>query len=1354
MKSRSFFTMWGPVPALVLFSCLASAPISFAQSTTYLSNLAETGDGLIAAGSDQFLAQSFVTGTDVRGYSLDFVKLSAGTDCGTPPGNFQVYLYSDNAGQPGNNLGQLFGPNPSGFGTYTYSTNGIGLSPTTTYWIVVNSDQSKGDCSGTGFYGWDTPASNNFTATDNWSINTDAQGSGDGGASWGSLPYRFKLEINAHVKLHRRVALVAADEPGWAADVKAKLDYTGRFSQVDIIDAELTTPSVAQLLAYHSVLVWHNRGFADATALGNNLADYIDQGGGVVIAVFTLASPYLGGRFASDNYFALVPSGLTTGNATLGTVFESNSPLMAGVISFDGGISSHRGTGSAHPDADVVADWSDGNHLIVRRNINGTRRADVNFFPPSTDSRFDFWVPSTDGAKMIANALDFVGGTANCVPPPSGMTAWWRADGNADDSAGGHHGTLLGGATFASGEVSQGFSFNGDGAYVSVPGPVANFGTGDFTIDFWMQTTTNDTREIINKRVCGDAPDAFEVRTAADGAILVELLRNNDNTGSFLYSTGSYNDGQFHHITIVRSGDTLSIYGDGKPDNSITNPNVSATNIDNDLPLGIGGGGCGAPEPQGDSTQTFEGILDEIEIFNRALSASEISKIYRAGSNGKCGCTPTPPNMVSWWPAEGNATDVQDGNHGTFLGTPAFTSGTVGQAFDFDGASYVSIPDAANLSITGDITIDAWVRPTANNSFMHVVSKRDNDNSNVTYEFFRNDNGTMGFASRLSNTNTFANSTSTVPLDTWSHVAVVISGTNITFYLNGVAEAPQSYPFARPATTDVLTIGDAHGNFGDAEFWSGQLDEIELFNTALSDEDIAKIYHAGSAGKCRSCVSAPASMTDWWPGDGNADNIQGFHEGTLENGASFGAGKVGPAFSLDGDDDYVDVGDVDLGATFTIDAWINPDSLFADHAIFAKADCFCIGPGISYVLGVSGNGSLFALVINDSGGLTFYGTNAGVIASGIWQHVALIYDGNAGAGAKLTFYVNGNPVSGSVFKGDDGGIPLNNTTPTTIGNLPANTNLETFDGLIDEVEVFDRILSAEEIAAIFNAGSGGKCKPEVAAVRQFANISSRADVGTGNRVAIGGFIIHEDSFATATRATHGVAASKIVLVRGIGPSLNITGDLDDPFLELRDSAGDLIESNDNWGDAANASNIQDTGLAPSDSLESAILVSLPTDANYTAILKGAGATTGIGLIEVYDLEMLGSAHLANISTRAFVSTGPGVLIGGIIVQGGTPTRVVLRGVGPSLETQGIPVGQALQDPFLELHDGNGALLETNDDWASSPEAAAITASGLAPTHNKESAILFVPAPGNYTAILSGVSSGTGIGLVEGYNIGP
>ena len=283
--------------------------------------------------------------------------------------------------------------------------------------------------------------------------------------------------------------------------------------------------------------------------------------------------------------------------------------------------------------------------------------------------------------------------------------------------------------------------------------------------------------------------------------------------------------------------------------------------------------------------------------------------------------------------------------------------------------------------------------------------------------------------------------------------------------------------------------------------------------------------------------------------------------------------------------------------------------------------------------------------------------------------------------------------------------------------------------------------------------------------RQLANISTRASIGTGDNVAIAGFIIHsEPPPPTARVSPQDILPTKRVIVRGLGPSLNVNGTpvpgrLADPFLELHDINGTLIESNDNWMDSPEKADIIASGLAPTDPLESAILMTLRADTNYTAILRGVNNTTGIGLVEVYDLEPISDTHLANISGRAFVSTGDDVLIGGVIVRGDAPEQVLFRAMGPSLTTKGVT--DALQDPTLDLYDVQGNLIAHNDNWMEEPDGtpnptrtAEITATGLAPTDPRESAILETPAPGNYTAIVRGKNNTTGVGLVEAYRLGP
>ena len=254
---------------------------------------------------------------------------------------------------------------------------------------------------------------------------------------------------------------------------------------------------------------------------------------------------------------------------------------------------------------------------------------------------------------------------------------------------------------------------------------------------------------------------------------------------------------------------------------------------------------------------------------------------------------------------------------------------------------------------------------------------------------------------------------------------------------------------------------------------------------------------------------------------------------------------------------------------------------------------------------------------------------------------------------------------------------------------------------------------------------------------QLLNIATRMRVQTGENVLIGGFII------TGTDP-------KRVIIRGIGPSLSsfFTGALADPALELYQGST-LLAMNDNWRTDQEAE-IVATGIPPTDNLESAIVRTL-TPGSYTAILRGKNNTTGIGVVEAYDLNRAVNSRLANIATRGFVETGDNVMIGGLIIgpAGGGSARVVVRAIGPSLGNLGI-MG-ALQDPTLALVNSNGVVIRSNDNWRQSQEAE-IIATGLAPSDDRESALVQIVAPGSYTAIVRGVGTLTGVALVEVYHL--
>jgi hypothetical protein len=271
---------------------------------------------------------------------------------------------------------------------------------------------------------------------------------------------------------------------------------------------------------------------------------------------------------------------------------------------------------------------------------------------------------------------------------------------------------------------------------------------------------------------------------------------------------------------------------------------------------------------------------------------------------------------------------------------------------------------------------------------------------------------------------------------------------------------------------------------------------------------------------------------------------------------------------------------------------------------------------------------------------------------------------------------------------------------------------------------------------------------------QLANISTRAFVQTGDHVMIGGFIEQ--------------GGGKRVIIRAIGPELTqygVPNPLYNPILELHDATGALIASNDNWQrtiiggiiERNQEPDIINSGHAPTDGRESAIIAYLGPG-NYTAIVRGVDNMTGVGLVEVYDLGE-GFGALGNLSTRSFVQTSDDVMIGGFIVQGAYPKRVLIRAIGPELGAPPYNIPDALADPTLELRDHTGALIASNDNWQHTIIGGIITTdqvqdimrSGHTPTQPSESAIIGDLPPGRYTAIVRGVNNTTGIGLVEVYD---
>ena len=361
---------------------------------------------------------------------------------------------------------------------------------------------------------------------------------------------------------------------------------------------------------------------------------------------------------------------------------------------------------------------------------------------------------------------------------------------------------------------------------------------------------------------------------------------------------------------------------------------------------------------------------------------------------------------------------------------------------------------------------------------------------------------------------------------------------------------------------------------------------------------------------------------------------------------------------------------------------------------------------------------------NNTGGpitYTLNGTVSGVPIpplTGTIETGLNVYEGTAEQPAPFPF-----PVAGD-FAGDLT-LTFSATSPTP-GNVPSAAAPGTLDLLVQQIDFKLDVLPADVLPP-----------------SQSQNISTRANVGTDDNVLIGGIIITGND-------------TKQVVLRAIGPSLSVSGVsgvLEDPTLDLFDSTGALVATNDNWMDnsAEDQTILTDNDLDPTEDAESALVANLDPGA-YTAVVRGVGDTTGVGLVEAYDLDNGATdSKFGNISTRGFVQTGDDVMIGGFILGGGGGgfAQVIVRGIGPSLAASG--VADVLADPTLSVADENGNIIGTNDNWMDDTNSDTVLAQGLAPTDPNEAALYQVLPVGAYTVILSGVGDTSGVGLVESYN---
>jgi hypothetical protein len=448
-----------------------------------------------------------------------------------------------------------------------------------------------------------------------------------------------------------------------------------------------------------------------------------------------------------------------------------------------------------------------------------------------------------------------------CTPPPPQMTNWWPFDGNFLDIQNfGTGNVAFGDPIFAPGKVADAVSF--DGGSDGNPDAVVfntqsgNFAASNFTIDFWIQTSTARLEAILNKRDLCAFGNFWDIRKQADGRILFEIDQSGPGDFFSLMSTTSINDGNFHHVAIVRAGTSITIYIDGVASGSGTAPSIISVN--NNAFLIAGSDVCVGT----DGTQAFTGKLDELEFFSRALAVAEIQAIVNAGIAGKCkGCITPPAGLTSWYPFQNNTVDVVGGINGTAQNGALFGPAAVGQGLALDGVNdFVSAPDAPANDFTGSFSIDAWIRLRAYSpEFAPIVSKwNDLGVAQRSYFVAVLPNGTVRFD--VSTNGLFAGTNSAivisavvVPLNTYAHITATFDSATqtLSIYVNGVLSGQTVAPFSTVFSNNeplLIGAGDLGSNVRD--FTNGFIDEVELFNRALTQAEAQSIFNAGSQGKC------------------------------------------------------------------------------------------------------------------------------------------------------------------------------------------------------------------------------------------------------------------------------------------------------------------------------------------------------------------------------------------------------------------------------------------------------------------------------------------------------------------------
>jgi hypothetical protein len=665
------------------------------------------------------------------------------------------------------------------------------------------------------------------------------------------------------------------------------------------------------------------------------------------------------------------------------------------------------------------------------------------------------------GGTRVNSAVSNAQGTGRL---DSGLAGYWRLDDGSgtsatDSSSGGNTGTLNYGPTWGTGQIGGAVSYDNTNDSITV-GDVVE--PDYITMSAWINRNGNGTAPIITKgNYTGSEQYSLFVDYSTYGTVEMIVRAAGGGYDHCRTSSSGYTTGQWYHVTGTYNGTTCRIYVNGADTtNTVVSDTTSGAINSGASSLTIG--------------SAFNGLLDEVRIYNRPLSPDEVAQLYRL-------TTPTgvDTSLEGYWSFNGqdlSGTTAYDrsgtGANGTLTFGPTRVVGKVGQALDFvTDNSYVDIPDndALDLQSTLAGTFSAWIYTNGDiaSGYQNIMIK---GYATIPWQMFLYDNTlNLGYYSTTSGA---SDSGYAIPAGRWVHTLVTVSGSTVLFYVDGVKVATKTGQIGGDAGSAVI------GSFNGISDFNGKIDEVRVYSRALSATEVESLYAQGQTDKTNSSVSQPqgtgrldSGLALYWPlddesGTSATDESTNNNTGTLTNGPTWTTGQIGSAVDFDGSDDYVTVADTAVhdvadSVHFTLTGWFNRDTFTTDDTIVAKRNGIASGD-TGYIVYLDDSTDKVTFEASDGTDEYQIESLSTFTASG-WNHFALVWDDNGASQSKI--YINGTVESATTtgtFANVNG---LANTVAFRIGSESDAGN--PFDGKLDEVRLYNRALSADEVSQLY-----------------------------------------------------------------------------------------------------------------------------------------------------------------------------------------------------------------------------------------------------------------------------------------------